>query len=308
MGDVMGHGMRSAARMGQLRAIVATLALEGHAPGALLRRLAGSVDVLLDLELATLLVAAYDPAAGTLTVASAGPPAAAAPPAHGVAAFLDVEPGPPIGRPPVRLRRDRRAAAARRHRGPLHRRPGGEPRASRWTSAWSGCGRALEEIAAAARVRSADHVLARAGRVGGGDDDVALLVLLTDDPDDQEAGMSGMVLPAGRWRVLARLPRDGRRARGGAPGPVVVTALAGAPGREYDTAGATACSTTARSGRRTWSSRPRCARRRPRRRWRRCDRPAAGAARRLARAAARGAHDDRRWAGSCATCWPPAAR
>ncbi len=97
MGDVMGHGMRSAARMGQLRAIVATLAREGHGPAALLSRLAASVDVLLDLELATLLVAAYDPAACTLTVASAGHP----PPLHarrsGGAAFVDVEPGPPLG-------------------------------------------------------------------------------------------------------------------------------------------------------------------------------------------------------------------
>lgn len=97
MGDVMGHGMRSAARMGQLRAIVATLALEGHGPGALLTRLAQSSDVLLDLELATLLVASYSPSRRTLTVASAGhpPPLLAA---LGVEpAYLHVTPGPPIG-------------------------------------------------------------------------------------------------------------------------------------------------------------------------------------------------------------------
>ncbi len=97
MGDVMGHGMRSAARMGQLRAITATLALEGHGPGRLLGRLADSVGVLLDLELATMLVAAYDPAAGTLTVASAGhPPPLYVPPA-GPPRYVDVEPGPPLG-------------------------------------------------------------------------------------------------------------------------------------------------------------------------------------------------------------------
>ena len=102
MGDVMGHGMRSAARMGQLRAIVATLALEGHGPGALLTRLADSVDVLLDLELATLLVAAYSPSRRQLTVASAGhpPPLLAAMSVE--PAYLRVVPGPPIGSLPGR--------------------------------------------------------------------------------------------------------------------------------------------------------------------------------------------------------------
>jgi PAS domain S-box-containing protein len=97
MGDVMGHGMRSAARMGQLRAIVATLALEGHGPSGLLSRLAESSDVLLDLELATLLVASYAPSRRTLTVASAGhlPPLLA--PLGQFPSYLSVEPGPPIG-------------------------------------------------------------------------------------------------------------------------------------------------------------------------------------------------------------------
>jgi GAF domain-containing protein len=97
MGDVMGHGMRSAARMGQLRAIVATLALEGHPPGELLSRLATNCDVLLELELATLLVALYDPVGRTLTVASAGHP----PPLLAVLGeepvYVEVDPGPPLG-------------------------------------------------------------------------------------------------------------------------------------------------------------------------------------------------------------------
>jgi PAS domain S-box-containing protein len=97
MGDVMGHGMRSAARMGQLRAIVATLALEGHGPGALLNRLADNSQVLLDLELATLLVARYSPSGRTLTVASAGHPPPLLAPVGLPPDFLDVPPGPPIG-------------------------------------------------------------------------------------------------------------------------------------------------------------------------------------------------------------------
>ena len=97
IGDVMGHGMHSAARMGQLRAIVATLALEGHGPGELLSRLANSVDALLDLELATLLVARYDPQARTLAIASAGHPPALHAPVGRAPCFIDVAPGPPIG-------------------------------------------------------------------------------------------------------------------------------------------------------------------------------------------------------------------
>ena len=97
IGDVMGHGMHSAARMGQLRAIVATLALEGHGPGALLTRLAASVDALLDLELATLLVARYDPVARTMAVASAGHPPVLHAPLDRPPSYVDVEPGPPIG-------------------------------------------------------------------------------------------------------------------------------------------------------------------------------------------------------------------
>ena len=97
MGDVMGHGMRSAARMGQLRAIVATLALEGHGPGELLRRLAANSDVLLDLELATLLVARYSPSERTLVVASAGHPPPLLAPVGRTRGTSTSCPDPPVG-------------------------------------------------------------------------------------------------------------------------------------------------------------------------------------------------------------------
>jgi serine phosphatase RsbU (regulator of sigma subunit)/PAS domain-containing protein len=175
MGDVMGHGMRSAARMGQLRAIVATLALEGHPPGALLERLARSTDALLDLDLATLLVARLDPATGRLELASAGHP----PPVLAVEGdeprFLDVPPGPPLGTFPghyeqiavdvpvgatlvlytdglVENRQEPLGTGLERLRGALHdlRRP---------------------------PAQVAQAVLAATGREGGAEDDVALLVL-----------------------------------------------------------------------------------------------------------------------------------
>ena len=175
MGDVMGHGMRSAARMGQLRAIVATLALEGHRPAELLRRLAASCDVLLDLELATLLVALYDPAERTLTVASAGHPPPLIAPVGGEPSYVDVEPGPPLGTvvgryPEVTVEVPRAATLVLYTDGLVE---------NREESLSAG----LERLRVALRAlqlspeRVADHVLRTLGRIDGADDDVALLVL-----------------------------------------------------------------------------------------------------------------------------------
>ncbi len=101
LGDVEGHGMTSAARMGQLRAAVAALALEGHAPGTLLQRLAADTGQVLDISLATLLVAAFDPERGTLVTASAGHPPPVVLPPDAPAHLLDVDPGPPLGAGPA---------------------------------------------------------------------------------------------------------------------------------------------------------------------------------------------------------------
>lgn len=175
MGDVMGHGMRSAARMGQLRAIVATLALEGHGPAQLLRRLADSVDILLDLELATLLVAAYDPAAATLTVASAGHPPPLVASLGRPPRFVDVEPGPPIGSfsfPYAEI--------------VVGLQPGDtmvlytdglvENREEPLDTGLERLRAALDDVRLPPEL-VCDHVLTCLGRESGGDDDVALLVL-----------------------------------------------------------------------------------------------------------------------------------
>jgi PAS domain S-box-containing protein len=175
MGDVMGHGMRSAARMGQLRAIVATLALEGHSPTALLSRLARSSSVLLDLDLATLLVGRYDPRTRRLVVASAGHPPPLLAPLGQEPHFLDVDPGPPLGTfdddyPEVEVDVPAGATLVMYTDGLVENRE--EPLQ---------CG--LDRLRDALRnvtlppELAADHVLARTGRTGGADDDVALLVL-----------------------------------------------------------------------------------------------------------------------------------
>jgi anti-sigma regulatory factor (Ser/Thr protein kinase) len=100
IGDVMGHSIRAAALMGQLRACVGTLALEGHRPDALLTQLSRDIDRLLDLPLATVLYGIYDARTRQLALSSAGhPPPLLAPP-DGPAVFLDVQAGPPLGTGP----------------------------------------------------------------------------------------------------------------------------------------------------------------------------------------------------------------
>lgn len=175
MGDVMGHGMRSAARMGQLRAIVATLALEGHGPGVLLTRLAQSTDVLLDLELATLLVASYSPTRRTLTVASAGHPPPLLAPVDGTPAFLSVTPGPPIGSLPgaydeTVVELPAGATLVLYTDGLV------EARGEALDVGLEALRRALADLRLAPEA-VADHVLEALGRDEGAADDVALLVM-----------------------------------------------------------------------------------------------------------------------------------
>lgn len=175
MGDVMGHGMRSAARMGQLRAIVATLALEGHGPGALLDRLAASSESLLDLELATLLVASYSPNRRSLTVASAGHPPPLMAPLGAPPAYLDVEPGPPIGSLPGEYSETvvevPEGATLVLYTDGLV-----EQRGDSLASGLEALRQALEDLRLPPEA-VADHILETLGRAEGAADDVALLVL-----------------------------------------------------------------------------------------------------------------------------------
>ncbi|GAA2250137.1 SpoIIE family protein phosphatase [Actinomadura luteofluorescens] len=97
VGDVMGHGLTSAAIMGQLRTAVRTLAAEEMRPDRLLRQLDGLARRLGEDYLATCLIAVYDPVERRCTVASAGhvPPVLRT--ADGESRVLPVPPGVPIG-------------------------------------------------------------------------------------------------------------------------------------------------------------------------------------------------------------------
>ncbi|MFD9005632.1 SpoIIE family protein phosphatase [Streptomyces sp. NPDC059582] len=97
VGDVMGHGLNSAAMMGQLRTAVQTMAALDLPPAQLLRNLDDLAQRLGDTYLATCLYAVYDPIASELHLANAGhiPPVLVR--ADGRSELLELPTGAPIG-------------------------------------------------------------------------------------------------------------------------------------------------------------------------------------------------------------------
>ena len=99
VGDVMGHGVRAAAVMGQLRTATRTLAALDLQPAELLHHLDELADHLGDGEIlfATCLVAVYDPSTRVCRMARAGhiPPLMVTP--DGQAQLIDLPPGVPLG-------------------------------------------------------------------------------------------------------------------------------------------------------------------------------------------------------------------
>ncbi|UNO39262.1 SpoIIE family protein phosphatase [Streptomyces sp. MST-110588] len=98
VGDVMGHGLNSAAMMGQLRTAVQTMAAIDMNPAQLLRSLDDLAQRLGDTYLATCLYAVYDPIGQELTIANAGhiPPVLVRA-ADGRSELLELPTGAPIG-------------------------------------------------------------------------------------------------------------------------------------------------------------------------------------------------------------------
>ncbi|MFD7731816.1 SpoIIE family protein phosphatase [Kitasatospora phosalacinea] len=97
VGDVMGHGLHSAAAMGRFRTAMQTLAALDLPPGQLLRHLDNLAHKLGDDHLATCLYAVYDPINRTCELASAGhvPPVLVHPDGRGE--LLELPSGAPIG-------------------------------------------------------------------------------------------------------------------------------------------------------------------------------------------------------------------
>jgi hypothetical protein len=98
VGDVMGHGLNSAAMMGQLRTAVQTMAALDLPPAQLLRNLDDLAQRLGEHYLATCLYAVYDPIASELHIANAGhiPPVIVRA-EDGRSELLDLPTGAPIG-------------------------------------------------------------------------------------------------------------------------------------------------------------------------------------------------------------------
>ncbi|MFJ3641615.1 SpoIIE family protein phosphatase [Streptomyces sp. NPDC090108] len=98
VGDVMGHGLNSAAMMGQLRTAVQTMATMETPPAQLLRNLDDLARRLGENYLATCLYAVYDPIRGEVHLANAGhiPPVLVRA-EDGSSELLDLPTGAPIG-------------------------------------------------------------------------------------------------------------------------------------------------------------------------------------------------------------------
>lgn len=98
VGDVMGHGLNSAAMMGQLRTAVQTMAALDLPPAQLLRNLDDLAQRLGEHYLATCLYAVYDPIRSELLIANAGhiPPVLVRA-QDGRSTLLDLPTGAPIG-------------------------------------------------------------------------------------------------------------------------------------------------------------------------------------------------------------------
>ncbi len=99
IGDVMGHGVRAAAIMGQVRTALRAYALEGHGPVGVLGGLNVTVAALEESAIVTCLVAMLDVSSGVLQLAAAGhpPPAIVTPDSD--CRLLPLDPGPPLGVP-----------------------------------------------------------------------------------------------------------------------------------------------------------------------------------------------------------------
>jgi anti-sigma regulatory factor (Ser/Thr protein kinase)/putative methionine-R-sulfoxide reductase with GAF domain len=96
IGDVVGHGVRAAALMGQLRTALRAYAQEGHGPSLTLELVDRFVQAMGEYAMATAAYAVFDPESSRLRIATAGHPPPIVISDRG-ARVLDLTPGAPLG-------------------------------------------------------------------------------------------------------------------------------------------------------------------------------------------------------------------
>jgi serine phosphatase RsbU (regulator of sigma subunit)/CheY-like chemotaxis protein/anti-sigma regulatory factor (Ser/Thr protein kinase) len=98
IGDVVGHGVRAATGMSELRNALRAFALEGHSPGVALGLLDGVAQATHGTRMvATVLFLIVDAAQGTITLARAGHPPPALRGVDGTVTFLETDRTLPLG-------------------------------------------------------------------------------------------------------------------------------------------------------------------------------------------------------------------
>jgi PAS domain S-box-containing protein len=97
VGDVMGHGIRAAATMGQLRTAARTLITMDLPPDQLLRSLDETASAIGEGQFATCVCAVFDPADSSCVIACAGHPPPVVTEQDGATRLLEVPPAAPLG-------------------------------------------------------------------------------------------------------------------------------------------------------------------------------------------------------------------
>ena len=105
IGDVVGHGLRSAAVMGRIRNALRAHALDSDDPATVLTRLDDMVCHFEPEEMATVLYAVFEPGFRRMTLSAAGHPLPLITPPTGEAHLVDALADPPIGSGAVAPRR-----------------------------------------------------------------------------------------------------------------------------------------------------------------------------------------------------------
>jgi CHASE3 domain sensor protein/anti-sigma regulatory factor (Ser/Thr protein kinase) len=199
IGDVVGHGVRAAAVMGQLRSAVRAYAVEGHPADATIER----VKTMLHASgpasmIGTLLVITYDPASRTIAYSSAGHPPPLVRDPGGAVRFLHGAVAPPLGvdrraAPAVEVVLEPNATVLLYTDGLVERRNESLTHGfQRLEQAVESAPQPIEELL--------DHVLQALGADSAAGDDVALLALTALGPRGGGGGLD-FELPAERDSV-----------------------------------------------------------------------------------------------------------